>query len=417
MRDRIIRICCSHRRQPLHRTYMTAPQPIEVDLPFGLTDEQLNLREICNGKAPVTLSVPSDFDKQLGDSKGTFGEVFAIQVALTLARASVPLLIRWSSDVVATLMGTAATQPLVAVLVSIESARHQTDGVLDDSELHKLLLAARKSLVKYRLQTDFFSDRQIALCADSRGYSYPPDLYEADALLKSRDEYEGLIQDVLVGQLANLSDGAESYRFSSALGVIVAELFENTHIHGRFNLEGALLKPDAMRGLLLKRIKLNLPIKAMVDGRTKKATQVQECLEVSVFDTGVGYLQSFTRGPLTDETDLELEWRVFHNCLERHYDPELRDTRAAHRGMGLAEVLRALQDLEGRIEIRTGRLFAQRTFLPGEFHALMAPISSPWAHRRQPVPKMLDFQKKYVGVPTKHHPVVGTAVRVIIPLK
>lgn len=396
---------------------MTVPQSIEVDLPFGLTDVQLNLRAVCDGRSPVTLSVPSDFDQQLSDSTGTFGEVFAIQAILTLARSSVPLVIRWSSDVVAALMGAAATQPLVAVLVSIESAVHKVNGQLDDLEMQKLLLAARKSLVKYRLQADFFSDRQIALCADSRGYSYPPDLYESEARLKSREEYEGLIQDVLVGQLANLSDGAESYRFSSALGVIVAELFENTHVHGRFNLDGALLKPDAMRGLLLKRIKLDLPITAMVDGRTKMATRVQECLELSVFDTGVGYLQSFTHEPLTDETDLGLEWRVFHNCLERHHDPALRDTRAAHRGMGLAEVLRALQELEGRIEIRTGRLFAHRTFLPGEFHALMAPLSSPWAHRRQPVPKMLDFQKKYVGVPTKHHPVVGTAVRVIIPLK
>lgn len=396
---------------------MIVPQPIEVQLPFGLTDERLNLREICDDKSPVTLSVPSDLDKQLGDSKGAFGEVFAIQVALTLARSGVPLLIRWSSDAVAALMGSAATQPLVAVLVSIEGASHQTDGMLTESELHKLLFAARKSLVKYRLQADFFSDRQIALCADSRGHSYPPDLYEAEAHLRSRDDYEGLIQDVLVGQLANLPEAAESYRFSSALGVIVAELFENTHIHGRFDLAGAMLKPDAMRGLMLKRIKFDLPVTVTVDGRVKATTQVKECLEVSIFDTGMGYLQSFTREPVTDQTDLGLEWRVFHNCLERHHDPELRDTRAAHRGMGLAEVLRALQGLEGRIEIRTGRLFAQRTFLPGELQAQMSPFSSPWAHRRQPVPKMLDYQKKYVGVPTKHDPVVGTAVRVIIPLK
>lgn len=396
---------------------MTVPHPLEVHLPFGLTDEQLNLRAICQGKSPVTLNVPSDFDKQIGDSKGAFGEVFAIQTALTLARAGVPLQIRWSSDVAAALMGAAATQPLVAVLVSIEGARHQTDGVLPDSELHRLLLAARKSLARYRLQADFFSDRQIALCADSLGYSYPPDLYEVEARLKSREDYEGLIQDVLVGQLANLAEAAESFRFSSALGVIVAELFENTHIHGRFDLGGALLKPDAMRGLLLKRIKLDLPFTAMVDGRAKKMTQTQECLEVSVFDTGIGYMQSFTRQPLTDETDLGLEWKVFHNCLERHHDPDLRDTRAAHRGMGLAEVLRALQELEGRIEIRTGRLFAQRTFLPGELQAMMAPLSSPFAYRKQPVPKMLDYQKKYVGVPTKHDPVIGTAVRVIIPLK
>jgi hypothetical protein len=396
---------------------MTVPQSIEVHLPFGLTDERLNLRAICDDKSPVTLSVPSDFDKQLGDSKGTFGEVFAIQVALTLARSGVPLLVSWDANSVTTLMESAATQPLVAVLVSMQGARHQTKEGMADSDLHKLLLASRKSIVGYRLKADFFSDRQIALCADSRGYSYPPDLYEAETHLRSREDYEGLIQDVLVGQLANLSEAADSYRFSSALGVIVAELFENTHIHGRFDLAGAMLKPDAMRGLMLKRIKFDLPVTVTVDGRTKGTTQVQECLEVSVFDTGMGYMQSFTHQPLTDQTDLGLEWKVFHNCLKRHHDQDLGDTRAAHRGMGLAEVLRALQELEGRIEIRTGRLFAQRTFLPGELQALMAPYSSRWAHRRQPIPKMLDYQKKYVGVPTQHDRVFGTAVRVIIPLK
>lgn len=396
---------------------MTSSQSLEVQLPFGLTEEQLNLRAICHEKTPVTLFVPSDFDKQLRESKGSFGEVFAIQAALTLARGGVPLLIHWSSDAAAVLMGAAATQPLVAVLVSIESARHQADEGLPQEELERLLLAAKKSLIRYRLQADFFSDRQIALCADSRGYPYPQDLYEAEARLKSREDYEGLIQDILVGQLANWAEAADSFRFSSALGVIVAELFENTHIHGRFDLEGALLKPDAMRGLLLKRIKFDLPVTVMVGGRVKKTTQIQECLEMSVFDTGMGYMQSFTHEPLTDETDLGLEWKVLHNCLERHHDPELRDPRAAHRGMGLAEVLRALQELEGRIEIRTGRLFAQRTFLPGELQALMVPFSSPFARRRQPVPKMLDYQKRYVGVPTKHDPVVGTAVRVIIPLK
>jgi hypothetical protein len=396
---------------------MTVYQTIEIQLPFGLTDERLNLRAICEAKNPVGITVPADLDEQLGGTKGSFGEVFAIQVVLTLARSGVPLLVRWSSDVAIAQMGSAATNPLVAVLVSIEGARHQVDGGISEAELQKSLVAARKFLVKYRLQADFFSDRQIALCADSRGYSYPPDLYEADARLKSREDFEGLIQDVLVGQLGNLADTAESYRLSSILGVIVAELFENTHVHGRFDLMGAMLKPNAMRGLLLKRIKFDLPVIVKVNGRTKATTEIRECLELSVFDTGMGYLQSFTREPLTDQTDLAFEWKVFHNCLERHHDPELRDTRAAHRGMGLAEVLRALQQLEGRIEIRTGRLFAQRTFLPGELQAMMAPISSPWAHRRWPIPKMLDYQKKYVGVPTKHAPVVGTAARVIIPLK
>jgi hypothetical protein len=396
---------------------MTAHLPVEIQLPFGLTDEHLNLRVICKAKTPVALEIPTDFDEQLDGSKGTFGEVFAIQIVLTLARSKVPLSIRWSSDTVVALIASSATKPLVAVLVSLEGARHQIDGAIAEAELLKLLTDARKLLAKYRLQADFFSDRQIVLCTDSRGYSYPPDLYEAEARLRSREDFEGLIQDILVGQIANTSEATEAYRFSAALGVIVAELFENTHIHGRFDLAGALLKPDAMRGLVFKRIKFELPATVIADGRQKATMQVKECLEISVFDTGVGYHQSFTREPLTDETDLGFEWKVLHNCLERHHDLEIRDVRASHRGMGLAEVLRALQQLQGRIEVRTGRLFAQRTFQPGELQAQMQPLSSPLANRRQPIPKMLDYQKKYVGVPSKQDPVVGTAVRVIVPLK
>ena len=172
---------------------MTVPQPIEIQLPFGLTDERLNLRAICEAKIPVEITLPADLNEQLGETKGSFGEVFAIQVVLTLARSEVPLLVLWSSGVARALMGSAATNPLVAVLVFLEGARHQADGGISEAELQKSLVAARKSLVKYRLQADFFSDRQIALCADSRGYSYPPNLYEADARLKSREDPRCLI--------------------------------------------------------------------------------------------------------------------------------------------------------------------------------------------------------------------------------
>jgi hypothetical protein len=78
------------------------------------------------------------------------------------------------------------------------------------------------------------------------------------------------------------------------------------------------------------------------------------CFEASIFDSGIGYFASYTRDPLQPQTDLKLEWQVLHNCLERHYFPQLADGRPGHRGMGLYEVLRALQVLKGRIEFRTG---------------------------------------------------------------
>lgn len=394
---------------------MNALTPIEIQLPFGLTDERLNFHELCSVQRPVTLIVPADFDAVLSEARGAFGEVFAIQRALTLARYRVPLRVCWMGGSTYDRLRSAATHPLLAVLIAIESVQHQTDGAVEEAKLNALLTSARKSLLQYRLQADMFADSQIVLCADSRGYSYPRDLYEVDATLKSREEFEGLVEDILIGQLSNFPQASASFRFSSALGVIVAELFENTHLHGRFDLSGGMLKPDAMRGLIFKRIKFDLTIAEIVNGRHTTTTQPRECLEISVFDTGIGYLQSFTREPLSDETAIGFEWKVLHNCFERHHDPEIRDLRPSHRGMGLAEVFRALQSLQGRIEIRTGRIFAQRTFMPGELQAQMEKISSPLAQRRQPKPIMLDFEKKYLGIPTAQTPVVGAAIRVIVP--
>ena len=62
-----------------------------------------------------------------------------------------------------------------------------------------------------------------------------------------------------------------------------------------------------------------------------------------------------------------------HKCFARHSNPEQLDHRERQRGMGLYEVLRALQELEGSIEVRTGRLFAYRSFFEGELLPQMRP--------------------------------------------
>jgi hypothetical protein len=83
--------------------------------------------------------------------------------------------------------------------------------------------------------------------------------------------------------------------------------------------------------------------------------------------------------------------------------------------MGLYEVLRAIQSLKGRVEIRTGRLFAYRTFLDGQVQAQMQPMAT-MAHFAWPKPRLLDVEKKYVAVPSKQDALVGTSVRVVVPL-
>lgn len=78
-------------------------------------------------------------------------------------------------------------------------------------------------------------------------------------------------------------------------------------------------------------------------------------------------------------------------------------------------MLRAIQALKGRIEIRTGRLFAYRTFLDGELQAQMQPRTE-FSRLAWPVPKLLDVGKKYVANPSANEHLIGASVRIIVPL-
>jgi len=272
----------------------------------------------------------------------------------------------------------------------------------------------RRGILSHRLSRDFFSDSDTIICADGAGGSLPADLYDTATLkLQGREDFETLVVDALLAQAGASSRSAAIYSRASALGVVLAELFENTDMHGRLDTAGRPLGEDSLRGLIFRRIKVEVPVLRPARGAAQ--TRVLECFEASVFDSGVGYFASFTRSGLDDKTSLEEEWKVLHNCLERHYYPELLDSRAGHRALGLYEVLRGLQSLHGRIEIRTGRLFAYRTFLDGELQAMMKPRAA-HSHFSWPVPKLLDVERKYRAQPSEHEFLVGSSVRIIIPL-
>jgi hypothetical protein len=219
------------------------------------------------------------------------------------------------------------------------------------------------------------------------------------------------VQDVLATELQATADTAKQFKWASNLGIIVAELFENTDEHAMCDLSGARFTLNAMRGLMFKRIQTTVRLRG-VDKKLKDFSK--DCLEISVFDTGLGYFRSFTRSD--DSHDIDFEWRVLHKCLERHFDESIPESRPEHRALGLAEVLRALQTLAGRIEIRTGRTFGYRTFIDGQLQAQMQPLGSEWSRFAWPKPKLLDLTKKVVAIPTTHEDIVGSAIRVVVPL-
>ena len=391
---------------------MSNPEPVAARLPIDLMSEVALAPQSQSG-VPTRLFVPDDYEDLLAGATGQ-SEVLGIQRLLTLARCGAPLRVSWQPSIAKRAFASGSIYPLLAVLLLIQGAEHwlvQEDGV--ESKLS--VDSVRRSILRHRLTKDFFADSDIVVCADNLGEGLPADLYETTSpKLRSREDFETLVVDALSAQRRGSIGSATSYSSVSALGVIVAELFENTDVHAKLDLNGKPLKSDSIRGLMFKRIIIEVPPdKGAPKGSMPKPV---ECFEISVFDSGPGYYPSYTRQPLEPAVSLKDEWKVLHNCLERHYYPELTDRRAGHRAMGLYEVLRAIQSLKGRIEIRTGRLYAYRTFLDGQVQAQMQPMAA-MAHFAWPKPRLLDVEKKYVAVPSEQDALVGTSVRVVVPIE
>lgn len=390
---------------------MSSPQPVGARLPIDLMSEAA-LGAQAEPGVPTRLFVPDDYEDLLAAAKGQ-SEVLGIQRLLTLVRSGAALRVSWQPAIAKKAFASSSIYPLLAVLLLIQDAEHwlvQEDG----AETRLAIDSVRRSIVRHRLTKDFFADSDIVVCADNLGEGLPADLYDTTSRkLRNREDFETLVVDALSAQRGGSIGSATSYASVSALGVIVAELFENTDMHAKLDLNGRPLKPDSIRGLMLKRVVIEVPPdKGAPKGSMPKPVA---CFEVSVFDSGLGYYPSYTRQPLEPTVGLKDEWKVLHNCLERHYYPELTDGRAGHRAMGLYEVLRAIQALKGRVEIRTGRLYAYRTFLDGQVQAQMQPMAA-MAHLAWPKPRLLDVEKKYVAVPSEQDALVGTSVRVVVPL-
>jgi len=382
---------------------MTLPLDLMSDGEFG---------HVVGADGRVHLTVPDDYEDRLASASGQ-SEVLGIQRLLTLARAGQELHVSWQPGIAKKVVASVAIFPTLAVLLLLQNAEHweiQADGTQTKLPVD----TARRAIARHRLARDLFADCEVVVCADGLGMSLPSDLYNATTRrLRSREDLETLVVEALSGQRLGSPSSNAPLEKVGALGLIVAELFENTDMHARLDLEGKPVSPDSVRGLMLKRIS----VEVSADKRAPKGGPPRsiECFELSVFDAGLGYYTSYTRNALTPSVTLQDEWKVLHNCLERHYHPELADGRPGHRALGLYEVLRAIQFLRGRIEIRTGRLYAYRTFLDGQIQAQMEPRAD-LAHLAWPKPKLLDLGKKYVAVPSEHPAVVGTSVRVIVPL-
>ncbi|MBD8724695.1 hypothetical protein IFT43_15125 [Oxalobacteraceae sp. CFBP 13708] len=373
----------------------------------------------------LLLRVSNDYETEIIQNESV-PEVIAIQRLITLAKNGTELRVRWGMQIGSRVFAAPSLFPLLAVLLCLECSEHTIEDESGKVSIVDVQFFRRK-IYNFRPLTDFFSDSQVVICADSRGQGRPKALYNADGTLLSRSDFETFVERLLAAQIGINVATAQAVKFSLSVSTIVAELFENTDIHGKSNLNGVPFRKNGVRGILFKRITLPSKSKKMTSHNIQRddlssvtaleqSSSTAVALEISVFDSGLGYYTSYSRNELEQETQLSDEWQVVHKCLERHYsDGILPDTRTGHTGMGLYEVLRALQYLKGKFEVRSGRVYGFRTFLEGDAQfQVELPTSS--TRPGMPKPVLLDQKKQFVRVPSPNEMVVGAAIRVLIPL-
>lgn len=362
----------------------------------------------------VLFYVPNEYDELLQGNLAA-SEVLGVQRFITLVRSVKEVHIRWESDIATRVSNQPHLFPLLAIALQSDSVVHfvkSTEGWQKRS-----LKDVRLRIQRHRLSDSpghIHSD--LALSVESDVSSLSADLYDLNSLkLLPRESFVTLAVNIIGSRMVSGRSARNIYNNASLLGTILAELIENSDMHGRLHRDGrpVLGVGSAVRGVMFRKLVLSFDVRSKNGGAV--TSKEIECFEASVFDSGIGYFHSYTQNPIESTTSIDDEWKVLHNCLERHYYPELSENRPAHRGMGLFEVLRALQVLKGRIEFRTGSVYAYRTFFDEEVQASMEPKQR-FAHIRWPKPRLLDVEKKYVAVPTKQETLVGSSVRILVPL-
>lgn len=410
---------------------MTEPRPI-----FNLLLSDLaTTAPLPETGCDVFIEVP---DSYLSDERFELAgiEGLAIQRLITLAHDAASLKVLWHAASARRLLESPSLNPLAAVALCLMNAEHT---LTKDAELHPdAFERARKKLLGHQLAADMFSERQVLICLDFERPSLPSDLYEPSTRkLRPEADFESLVDDLVYSQHGAGFNAKNLSKLRMALAVILRELLENTDDHAKSDIEGRVLKPNSIRGLVVKRILENRRFPA----RTANNLPPVPCLEFTIFDSGIGYYNSYRRQllrgqargepvvvgdkhadtirrfELGPDVPVETEYAIVLKCLERHSENAraIPDSRPGHRGMGLYEVLRALKMMQGMLEIRTGRIHGYRSFLEGELRIQLEPETS---DTRPGMPKasLLDVDRKVTSYPSPRDIVRGSVVRIVVPL-
>ncbi|MES2241760.1 MAG: hypothetical protein V4639_02700 [Pseudomonadota bacterium] len=335
------------------------------------------------------------------------GNVWAVQRFITaILKFSEPTLC-WSEKSLHALKNTPGSAFLLGCAIQIDSAKHI---LIDGTSLTpSRRVALQQAVGSHQLEPNWFDSTDSLVFTENKLRGWNKDFYTGPALLRPRSEIERLLNPLIEAKIDGLPNEEMLNKWKDSLISVIYELFENTHIHARFNYDGFSIVPDLVRVVVVRLTKVS------TGGNAKnfRTGKIVDCLEISILDSGIGFFGSKFKRPIAEKDDLKVEWLNLRQCLDKHIDDE--PFQHTHRGVGLYEVLRALYFLKGAIQVRSGRTFGYRSFLPVDYQLQMEP-SSAASRPGMPKGKLLDFHEPYRASPTLNNEVRGVVARTLVPL-
>jgi len=163
--------------------------------------------------------------------------------------------------------------------------------------------------------------------------------------------------------------------FVESASAIVSELYDNTHNHSRYDVDGSLLSEN-FRAIIIDASEMNpdrlreignCGIKGMLGVYSDWMGWMQEnkknipILNISVVDSGPGYARRWTSKNYSD-----LSWDEEANAIEACFTKNRTTARNYASGSGLAHVMRDIKKLKGLLTLRTGRILVSKSFHNGQ---------------------------------------------------
>ena len=249
-----------------------------------------------------------------------------------------------------------------------------------------------------------------------------PIIYK-NGILQNEDEFENVTDKIVDITTKNNAILKKSFKsIIKDMNGILYELFDNTNKWAKHSISGKVYTPG-VRGIYSRFYKLDPQEddlkaytnssglkkyfkKVLLKGDGQKSYyKYINFLELSVFDSGAGLAQRFERKEV-DQMTREEEYKSLLKCLQKHTTSHNDHGEFESRGLGLHRIMELLDEKEGFLKVRAGRMYLYRDF---SNHPLYPSKTS------SPNSFMLDWETDTTS-PASRQKVEGTLITILIPI-